>query len=185
MQALDLATVTRRSTPTRAGRRGPRPGVRAFLCRASPSPDPAPPGSSTSPALAEDAADHGLSRHRAPFARPTLFLTGARSDYVRPAAWPRIRALFPAARHVELAGAGHWLHADAGPVRRGSRGISRNLTLDARRNLAKSSAPCQRAGAKVAGVAQLVEHVIRNDGVGGSSPFSGTATLDHVVVLTE
>ncbi len=25
-----------------------------------------------------------------------------------------------------------------------------------------------------AAVAQLVEHVIRNDGVGGSSPFSGT-----------
>ena len=27
---------------------------------------------------------------------------------------------------------------------------------------------------KRAGVAQLVEHVIRNDGVGGSSPFTGT-----------
>ena len=27
---------------------------------------------------------------------------------------------------------------------------------------------------KQAGVAQLVEHVIRNDGVGGSSPFTGT-----------
>ncbi len=27
---------------------------------------------------------------------------------------------------------------------------------------------------KIAGVAQLVEHVIRNDGVGGSSPFTGT-----------
>ena len=26
----------------------------------------------------------------------------------------------------------------------------------------------------VAAVAQMVEHVIRNDGVGGSSPFSGT-----------
>ena len=25
-----------------------------------------------------------------------------------------------------------------------------------------------------AAVAQLVEHIIRNDGVGGSSPFSGT-----------
>ena len=27
-----------------------------------------------------------------------------------------------------------------------------------------------------AAVAQLVEHVIRNDGVGGSSPFSGTTS---------
>ena len=31
---------------------------------------------------------------------------------------------------------------------------------------------------KDAGVAQLVEHVIRNDGVGGSSPFTGTILLN-------
>ena len=30
---------------------------------------------------------------------------------------------------------------------------------------------------RTAAVAQLVEHVIRNDGVGGSSPFSGTTLL--------
>ena len=35
------------------------------------------------------------------------------SDYVRPAHWPRIRALFPAAAHEAIPGAGHWLHADA------------------------------------------------------------------------
>ncbi len=29
-----------------------------------------------------------------------------------------------------------------------------------------------------AAVAQLVEHVIRNDGVGGSSPLSGTTFLE-------
>lgn len=43
---------------------------------------------------------------------PALFLTGARSDYVREADRPAIRALFPAARFVALKGAGHWLHAD-------------------------------------------------------------------------
>ena len=32
---------------------------------------------------------------------------------------------------------------------------------------------------KRAAVAQLVEHVIRNDGVGGSSPFSGTTLLNE------
>ncbi len=32
----------------------------------------------------------------------------------------------------------------------------------------------------VAAVAQMVEHVIRNDGVGGSSPFSGTSSLNYV-----
>ena len=43
---------------------------------------------------------------------PCLFLTGARSDYVRETDRPAIRALFPAVRFVALKGAGHWLHAD-------------------------------------------------------------------------
>jgi pimeloyl-ACP methyl ester carboxylesterase len=43
---------------------------------------------------------------------PTLFVAGARSDYVVPAYRPAIHALFPAARFVTLKGAGHWLHAD-------------------------------------------------------------------------
>ena len=47
------------------------------------------------------------------FDGPALFLTGARSDYVRPEHWPEIRRLFPDARHVEIPAAGHWLHAEA------------------------------------------------------------------------
>ncbi len=43
---------------------------------------------------------------------PALFVTGARSDYVKPADRPAIRTLFPAARFVTLKDAGHWLHAD-------------------------------------------------------------------------
>jgi esterase len=43
---------------------------------------------------------------------PTLFVSGARSDYVRPEHRPVIRALFPAARFVTVKNAGHWLHAD-------------------------------------------------------------------------
>lgn len=46
------------------------------------------------------------------YAGPTLFLTGARSDYVRPEHRPAIRVLFPAARFVALKEAGHWIHAD-------------------------------------------------------------------------
>jgi pimeloyl-ACP methyl ester carboxylesterase len=46
------------------------------------------------------------------FAGPTLFIAGARSDYIRPEYRPAIRALFPAARVVTLKNAGHWLHAD-------------------------------------------------------------------------
>ena len=43
---------------------------------------------------------------------PTLFLCGARSDYVAAHHTPRIHALFPAASVVTVAGAGHWLHAE-------------------------------------------------------------------------
>ena len=46
------------------------------------------------------------------FDGPALFLAGARSDYVRPEHRPQIKALFPAARHARLPGAGHWLHAE-------------------------------------------------------------------------
>jgi esterase len=46
------------------------------------------------------------------FSGPTLFVSGAQSDYVRPEHRPAIRALFPAARFVSVKNAGHWLHAD-------------------------------------------------------------------------
>lgn len=46
------------------------------------------------------------------FDGPTLFLSGADSDYVRPEHRDRIKMLFPAARFAKLPGAGHWLHAD-------------------------------------------------------------------------
>ncbi|GAB1378484.1 alpha/beta fold hydrolase [Pararhodobacter aggregans] len=47
-----------------------------------------------------------------PYTGPTLFLSGALSDYVTPEARPAIRALFPQARFAKLPGAGHWLHAE-------------------------------------------------------------------------
>jgi esterase len=43
---------------------------------------------------------------------PALFLSGARSDYVRPHDHAAIRSLFPAAQFALLPDAGHWLHAD-------------------------------------------------------------------------
>ena len=46
------------------------------------------------------------------FEGPTLFLAGATSDYVLPEHRPVIRDLFPKARFVKIAGAGHWLHAE-------------------------------------------------------------------------
>ena len=46
------------------------------------------------------------------FTRPTLFLTGANSNYVRPAHRPIIKALFPKAHFAKIPHAGHWLHAE-------------------------------------------------------------------------
>lgn len=46
------------------------------------------------------------------FSKPTLFLTGANSDYVTADHRPKIRALFPRARFAKIPNAGHWLHAD-------------------------------------------------------------------------
>ena len=46
------------------------------------------------------------------FEGPTLFLSGAESDYVLPEYRERIRTLFPAARFAKIPGAGHWLHAE-------------------------------------------------------------------------
>ncbi|RYG89377.1 alpha/beta fold hydrolase [Loktanella sp. IMCC34160] len=47
-----------------------------------------------------------------PFEGDTLFLSGAKSDYVRREYRDRIKELFPNARFAKLPDAGHWLHAE-------------------------------------------------------------------------
>lgn len=46
------------------------------------------------------------------FDGPTLFLTGAESNYVRPEHRELIKSLFPKAKFAKIPGAGHWLHAE-------------------------------------------------------------------------
>jgi pimeloyl-ACP methyl ester carboxylesterase len=41
-----------------------------------------------------------------------MFLSGARSDYVRPEHRSRIKTFFPRAQFARIPGAGHWLHAE-------------------------------------------------------------------------
>lgn len=43
---------------------------------------------------------------------PTLFLSGANSDYVTPDYRPAIKTLFPQAKFAKIPGSGHWLHAE-------------------------------------------------------------------------
>ena len=46
------------------------------------------------------------------FDKPTLFLSGANSQYVLPDHRPKIKALFPNAVFAKIPNAGHWLHAE-------------------------------------------------------------------------
>jgi pimeloyl-ACP methyl ester carboxylesterase len=46
------------------------------------------------------------------FDGPTLFLSGATSDYVQRDHRPAIKTHFPAAKFAKIPGAGHWLHAE-------------------------------------------------------------------------
>ena len=115
MQALDLAAVSRRSQADAAlAATVPDPAVRGFLLQSLAIGTDSATWKLNLAALAEQMPRiTGFPDLAGPFPGPTLFLSGATSDYVRPAHWPRIRALFPAARAQAIPGAGHWLHADA------------------------------------------------------------------------
>ena len=47
------------------------------------------------------------------FEKPTLFIAGGRSDYLRPEHRPVIERLFPSAAFETIEQAGHWVHAEA------------------------------------------------------------------------
>ncbi len=60
----------------------------------------------------ETLLDFPVALPRATHDGPTLFLRGARSDYLSPEGQAAALRLFPSARVEALEGAGHWLHAD-------------------------------------------------------------------------
>jgi pimeloyl-ACP methyl ester carboxylesterase len=114
MQAVDLAKVTRRAEAEAAlAEAVPEPGVRAFLAQnVAVGPDGAAWKLNLPVLGAEMPKIMGWPDIGGRFDGPTLFVTGASSDYVLPDALPRIRDLFPAARVEAIPDAGHWLHAD-------------------------------------------------------------------------
>lgn len=112
MRSVDLSMVQRRSdADTALTNLVPETGVRAFLLQ---SLDVAERRwrlnldvlQAEMPKIMDFPEIEGV------FEGPTLFLTGAESDYVLPEHRAAIRAMFPAARFAKLPGAGHWLHAD-------------------------------------------------------------------------
>jgi esterase len=112
MEALDLGTLSARSEADRAlSAFVEDAGVRAFLLQSVDLKEKR--WRLNLPVLRTEMPKIiGFPDVSGVFERPTLFLTGANSDYVRPEHRDRIRALFPKARFAKIPGAGHWLHAE-------------------------------------------------------------------------
>jgi pimeloyl-ACP methyl ester carboxylesterase len=114
MRDLDLTGVTARSeADRRLSERVAEPSVRAFLLQSLDLKTTPPHWRLNLDVLARD-MDRitGWPGTEGRYAGPTLFLTGARSDYVKPEHRAAIKALFPKARFARIPGAGHWLHAE-------------------------------------------------------------------------
>lgn len=112
MRAVDLAAIeTRRDADLQLARSVQADGVRAFLLQSLDV-------KARRWRLNLDVLERfmpailGWPDLAGSFAGPTLFLSGALSDYVQPEHRPAIKALFPNARFAKIPGAGHWLHAD-------------------------------------------------------------------------
>ncbi len=117
MQSLPLADLnTRADADARLAAQVDDPGVRAFLLQSLDLRSQPPRWRLNLSVLADQMPgiigwpDMGAAP---PFDGATLFLTGARSDYVRAEHRAAIRAHFPRARFASLPNAGHWLHAES------------------------------------------------------------------------
>ncbi len=114
MQDLDLSGLALRSEADRRLAGTVRdPGVRAFLLQSLDLKSD-PPRWKLNLNVLRDEMDGITGWPGTPgrFEGPVLFVSGARSDYVRPDHHPAILAQFPAASFGEIGGAGHWLHAE-------------------------------------------------------------------------
>ncbi|HEV7348140.1 alpha/beta fold hydrolase [Telluribacter sp.] len=65
------------------------------------------------PVLTRDIENVGVAVSASgPISAPTLFMRGAKSDYVLDSDWEAIQKIFPNAVLDTIAGAGHWIHAE-------------------------------------------------------------------------
>lgn len=111
MRALP-ETATRAEADAALASAVPDPGIRTFLLQNF-RPGQTPPWRIGLKELADALpAIEGWESPTAHYDGPTLFISGDRSDYIKPEARTVIRELFPHARFVKVRNAGHWLHAD-------------------------------------------------------------------------
>jgi esterase len=115
MRALDLAGVTTRGeADRRLAATVEDPSLRAFFLQSLDLKAPDGPRWRLNLDVLEAEMPKivGWPGTAGQFDRPTLFLTGSESSYVRTEHRDTILALFPKARFARLSGASHWLHAD-------------------------------------------------------------------------
>ncbi len=115
MQSLDLNTIASRGQADAAlAETVTDASVRAFLLQSLDLRATPPRWRLNLSVLAQEMTQiTGWPQAAGVFDGPTLFLSGARSDYVLPEHRPVIKALFPNARFSKIPRAGHWLHAEA------------------------------------------------------------------------
>ena len=114
MRSLDLDGMTRRSEVEAAlAPLVTEPGVAGFLAQNAVLNDGAPRWTLNLDAL-DDQMEHlvGFPDETGVYDGPALFVYGGASDYVPPSCHDKIRNLFPRVVFKEIAGAGHWLHAE-------------------------------------------------------------------------
>lgn len=112
MREVDLTKLSRRSdAETQLDKMGVEPALQSFFTQSLDVPGKR--WRLNLDVLAQD-MDKILSFPplESDFHGPTLFLSGAKSDYVTAQHRPAIKRLFPSARFAKLPNAGHWLHAD-------------------------------------------------------------------------
>lgn len=114
MRHLDLSGLTQRSeADRRLSAELHSPAIRAFLLQSLDLKAVPPVWRLNLDVLERDMAlIVGWPGTEGRFDKPTLFITGAASDYVKSEDRTRIKVLFPQAKMAKIPGAGHWLHAD-------------------------------------------------------------------------
>lgn len=114
MRGLDLTGLSSRmEADRRLGAALDDPALRAFFLQSLDLKADPPRWKINLDVLERDMAKIlGWPESTAQFEKPTLFLMGGESHYMKPEYRPLIAALFPKARIARIPGAGHWLHAE-------------------------------------------------------------------------
>ncbi|HEX6222900.1 MAG TPA: alpha/beta fold hydrolase [Chryseolinea sp.] len=114
LKAIDIANLTTRNeADTVLSEHVPEPDVRQFLLKNLQRKSTG--GFSWKinlPVIAEKLSNIGLDlQFEGQFEKPTLFIRGAKSKYVRDEDWQRIIKIFPSAK-LETMDTGHWVQAE-------------------------------------------------------------------------